>query len=92
MLTLSSVRSSPSRLLLIALVATAGASALSGCVVAPARYHAHAAVVYDDPSQMPPPEVEVMGVAPSPAHVWVAGKWHWGGRAWVWGRGHWALR
>jgi hypothetical protein len=37
----------------------------------------------------PAPRVEVMTVAPSPAHFWVAGHWRWNGHAHVWVAGHW---
>jgi hypothetical protein len=36
----------------------------------------------------PPVErVEVIPVAPSPAHVWIKGHWHWNGGEWVWNPG-----
>jgi hypothetical protein len=38
----------------------------------------------------PAPQEEQMGTAPSPAHVWVSGYWHWRGRRWLWMRGSWA--
>ena len=37
----------------------------------------------------PVPRVEVMTVAPSPAHFWVGGHWQWNGHAHVWRGGHW---
>lgn len=37
----------------------------------------------------PPPQVEVITSAPSPAHFWVAGHWRWNGHAHVWRGGHW---
>lgn len=40
----------------------------------------------------PPPRTEVIGVAPSPNHVWVRGYWAWQGRHHVWRPGHWELR
>jgi hypothetical protein len=40
----------------------------------------------------PPAErVEVIGVAPSPAHVWIKGHWHWNGGEWVWNPGRYEL-
>src|ERR1043166_10117300 len=40
----------------------------------------------------PPPRTEVMGVAPSTAHVWVQGYWVHRDRRWVWVPGHWEAR
>jgi hypothetical protein len=37
----------------------------------------------------PAPRVEVMTVAPSPAHFWVAGHWGWNGHSHVWVGGRW---
>jgi hypothetical protein len=45
-------------------------------------------VVRDAP---PPPREEVIGVAPSPRHVWTPGYWAWHD-GWVWEPGRWALR
>jgi hypothetical protein len=43
-------------------------------------------------TQAPPPsQVEVIPVAPSPAHVWVPGHWSWNGGRYVWVSGHWRL-
>lgn len=37
----------------------------------------------------PPPQPEtILGVRPSPMHVWVPGHWVWRG-GWVWQPGHW---
>jgi len=38
----------------------------------------------------PPPRLETIVVAPSPAHVWIPGEWAWQGR-WVWASGRWTL-
>jgi hypothetical protein len=56
--------------------------ALAGCVIAPDQDHYADGVVLVAP---PAPRVEVIGVAPSPGYVWVAGYWSWvGGRhEWV---------
>jgi len=41
----------------------------------------------------PPPErVEVVGVAPSPNHIWIKGHWVWNGREYIWEPGRWELR
>jgi hypothetical protein len=58
---------------------------LAGCVVAPApRYYGDATVMVAPP----PPQVEIVGVAPAPGYVWIGGYWNWvGGRhEWVGGR------
>jgi hypothetical protein len=40
----------------------------------------------------PPVErVEIIPVAPSPAHVWIKGHWHWNGGEWVWNPGRYEL-
>jgi WXXGXW repeat (2 copies) len=41
--------------------------------------------------RVPPPamRIEVRGVAPAPAYVWVDGHWAWEG-SWVWISGRWA--
>lgn len=41
----------------------------------------------------PPPQTEVITVAPGPLNVWlwVPGCWEWRGR-WIWAGGHWAAR
>jgi hypothetical protein len=42
----------------------------------------------------PPPQVEVVPVAPSASHVWIPGHWNWhpGHRRHVWVQGHYAMR
>jgi len=35
---------------------------------------------------------EVVGVAPGPGYVWVAGYWEWGGAAYAWAPGRWVVR
>jgi WXXGXW repeat (2 copies) len=86
------------RILSLGLMAAAGAVLLTGCVerrvvvrerpVAVAAPAPQAAVVVEEP---PAPRVEVVGAAPSPAHVWIPGHWLWKGR-WIWVRGHWEVR
>ena len=40
----------------------------------------------------PPPQVEVVPVAPGPDFYWVPGYWYWGGGGWVWFGGRWTIR
>jgi len=41
----------------------------------------------------PPPQNEVIvGVAPSPTHIWIGGYWTWHQNGWYWVRGRWAAR
>lgn len=65
--------------------------ASAGCVVAPVgpRYG-----YADDPTvvgvEPPPPQYEVVGVAPAVGMVWLAGYWAWAGSRYAWRPGHWA--
>ncbi len=60
--------------------------ALTGCVVAPAPgYYAEGPVMVAPP----PPQVEVVGVAPAPGMVWIGGYWNWVGGRHVWVGGRW---
>jgi len=79
----------------LALASLLAAAALSGCVIAPPRQQ----VVYAPAPNMqqqpiyaevapPPPQVEVVGVAP-PGSFWVSGIWLWQGGRHVWHPGHW---
>jgi YXWGXW repeat-containing protein len=58
-------------------------AAFLGCAPMP-----EAGVVYIE-RQPPAERVEVIGVAPSPGLVWVAGYWEWGGDDYVWVPGRW---
>jgi hypothetical protein len=58
---------------------------LSGCVVT-ARPAYVGPVVTVAP---PPPQVEVIGVAPRPGYVWFGGYWGWEGGRHVWHAGYW---
>jgi hypothetical protein len=76
----------------ISILAAAGfvaAAALSGCYVEPAYSgpYAGADVVVDAPP--PPPQDEVIGVAPAPGYFWIGGFWGWEGGRHVWHGGHW---
>jgi hypothetical protein len=72
---------------------------MSGCVVAvrpapvvytqPAYSEPAGEVVVD--SAPPPPQYEVIGVAPGPGYLWIGGYYHWLGGRWVWYRGHYEL-
>jgi len=58
---------------------------LGGCVVtARPAYPA-----YEVNVAPPPPQVEVVGVAPQPGFVWFGGYWNWVGGRHVWVGGHW---
>jgi hypothetical protein len=71
----------------------------SGCVVAvrpapvvytqPAYAEPTGEVVVD--SDPPPPQYEVVGVAPGPGYLWIGGYYHWYGNRWVWYRGHYEM-
>jgi hypothetical protein len=37
----------------------------------------------------PPPQVEVVGVAPGPGYIWLGGYWNWEGGRHVWVPGRW---
>jgi hypothetical protein len=67
-----------------ALPGTVVALALAGCVVAQP-------VVVKSPPPSPPLRVEIAPVAPSAAHVWVAGHWAWHRERYVWIPGHWEV-
>jgi hypothetical protein len=38
----------------------------------------------------PPPQVEVVPVAPGPDYLWTPGWWSWNGDAWIWFGGYWS--
>jgi hypothetical protein len=40
----------------------------------------------------PPPQVEIVPVAPGPDYVWGPGYWSWRGGAWIWVGGGWHVR
>ena len=77
--------------------------ALSGCVMAPVSrpvYTPQPQVVYQQqqgvPQQAttvyvepPPPQYEVVGVAPAPGLFWIGGLWLWQGNRHVWQPGRW---
>jgi hypothetical protein len=57
---------------------------MAGCVVA-------RPVVVRRPPPLPPVRAEIAPVAPTPAHVWIAGQWGWHRDHYVWVPGHWAV-
>ena len=66
------------------------AALLGGCVVAPAPGYYYPGVYSGVVAVAPPaPQVEVVGVAPSPGYVWFGGYWNWVGGRHVWVGGHW---
>lgn len=69
----------------IAIAATLMGVALSGCIVAPAPEPV-GEVAYTAP---PAPQVEVVGVAPTPGYFWVGGNWFWEGGRYAWHPGYW---
>jgi hypothetical protein len=81
-------------LLRTALIGMLAAATLTGCVAEvrpaygppPPYGYVDVAVVNVAP---PPPQYEVIGVAPSPGYFWVGGVWFWEGGRHVWHRGHW---
>ena len=68
--------------------AAAAASLLGACVVAPVGRPVPAAGVYVDVAP-PPPQVEVVGVAPAPGYFWIGGYWGWETGRHVWVPGRW---
>ena len=72
------------RVLALAVCVTATVPLMSACAVA-ARPRAGVVYVRQGPPQR---VVEVIGVAPSRAHVWVPGYHAWRGNSYVWVAGH----
>ncbi|HTI53742.1 MAG TPA: YXWGXW repeat-containing protein, partial [Verrucomicrobiae bacterium] len=66
------------------LAVSAVALLMTGCVVA-------RPVVVRRPPPPPPVRVEIAPVAPTPAHVWIAGHWGWHHDHYVWVPGRWAV-
>ena len=63
----------------------------------PAPVYAQPAPVYAQPEIVvqaapPPPQVEVIPVAPSPQHFWIAGHWGWEGGRHMWMPGRYEMR
>jgi hypothetical protein len=64
----------------------------AGCVTRTVVVRDRPVVV--DETAPPPPQTEVVTVAPGPreAWYWVNGVWEWRRGHWVWTRGHWVAR
>ena len=69
----------------VLVLALACGAALTACVVVPAEPY-RGGVVSVAP---PPPQAEVVGVAPVPGYVWIGGYWNWVGSRHVWIGGRW---
>jgi hypothetical protein len=65
---------------------------LAGLVAMPHPVFADVKVRIYVPAPPPPPPAEVIGVAPSHRHGWVAGYHRWDGKAYMWVPGHWAVK
>jgi hypothetical protein len=65
------------------LFATSSLAVVAGCTV-------EERTVVSGPR--PPDRVEVVTVRPSPAHVWVHGRWEHRPHGWVWIEGRWVVR
>jgi hypothetical protein len=64
-------------------------AALGACVVQPVGYRpAYAGGAYVTVAP-PPPQVEVVGVAPVPGYIWIGGYWGWNGGRHEWVPGRW---
>ena len=57
---------------------------VGACVVEPVPYGGVYAAV-----PPPPPQVEVVGVAPAPGYFWIGGYWGWAGGRHEWVPGRW---
>jgi hypothetical protein len=65
----------------------------AGCVTRTVVYRDRPVVVDQAPAP-PPPQAEVITVAPGPRDVWywAPGAWEWRRGHWIWTRGHWVAR
>lgn len=73
-----------------AVLAMAAALTLSACVVTPVGPRAY--VGAEIGVAPPPPQAEVIGVAPGPGYIWTGGYWGWYGGRYTWFGGHWIAR
>jgi len=58
---------------------------VGGCVVTARPAYVGETVMVEPP----PPQEEVIGVAPAAGYVWLGGYWNWVGGRHVWVAGHW---
>ena len=71
--------------------AVLSAALLGGCIVVPAGRPYAGGGGGDYVTEAPPaPQVEVVGVAPTPGYIWIGGFWGWAGGRHVWTNGYWA--
>ena len=99
-ITLTRIQEMKNTILIRTVLITAAVSLFAGCVERQVVYRdrpvyvqqssPQAEVVVQDPAP-PPPQVEVVTVAPDPSFVWIGGSWEWRG-SWVWAGGRWAPR
>ena len=90
----------PKRLRLALALTLAATSLLSACIVVPVggRHRGHDGYYADEGGQgavvvaAPPPQVEVIGLAPGPGYIWISGFWNAMGGRQVWIGGHWQRR
>jgi len=78
---------------MLAIALAGGAAGLSGCVIAPLGTRYEPPLPDDGPGvgyAPPPPQAEVIGVAPALGMVWLGGYWAWAGGRYTWQAGHWA--
>jgi hypothetical protein len=71
------------------IVVLTAAALLGACVPVPVPVAPAYAYVRPYP---PAPRAEIVGVAPSSNHFWVAGHWYWGGGGYAWRSGYWEVR
>ena len=65
-----------------------GGVLLAGCVAVPV-YGPGPRYGEPVPVAPPPPQAEVVGVAPYPGWIWISGYWGWQANRHVWIGGHW---
>lgn len=76
---------------------TATVPLFAGCVEREVVYRDRPAYQQPPPGEVvgdpapPPPQVEVIPVAPDPTFIWIGGNWEWRG-SWFWVGGRWAPR
>lgn len=85
----------PARACPAALLVLAAALSLSACTLATTGQvhypHGSAAVVVA-PMAPPPPQREIITLAPGPGYVWIDGYWVWEYNRYAWRPGYWAAQ